>query len=86
MQLNRLLEGKSFFHDFFILYRNHTVVHISRELGLFGLLLIVKSRISSAKRVHLIALAHLEAECPHLILHELVVQVTARAWILSDLL
>ena len=86
MQLYRLLKCVSLVHNVFVFDRNHSVVHVRRQLVLFNLLLVSETRIASAKRIHLVALAKLEAQCVHFVLHQLVVQVRAGTWILSDLL
>ena len=86
VQFNRLLEGKSLFHDLLVLDGDHTIVHVSGHLVLFRLLLVLESWVSSAKWIHLVSLAHLEAQSSHLVFHQLVVQVGTRTRVLSDLL
>lgn len=86
VQLDRLLKCLSLIHDVFVFDRDHPVVHVGGQFVLFTLLLISETRVASAKRIHLIALADLVAQCVHFVLHQLVVQVGARTWILPDLL
>ena len=80
------MEEESLLHHLLVLDRDHTVVHISGELILASLFLVLETRIASAKWVLLVALAHLERQGAHLILHKLIMEVRAGAWVLSDLL
>ena len=61
MKFNRLLESKSLIHNVLIFDRYHAIVHIGRQFILFGLFLIVETRISRAKWIHLVTLTNLEA-------------------------
>ena len=72
MQLDRFLESISLFHNLPVLHRYHAIVHVCCQLGLLGLLLILKPGIACAKRIHLVALADLEAKSAHFVLHKLV--------------
>ena len=61
MQLNRLLECKPFVHDVFVFDGDHSIVHVGGQLAIFSWFLVAKAGVASAKRIHLVALAHLEA-------------------------
>lgn len=85
MQLDRLLESQSFFHNVSILDGDHAVVYISRVFHLLRLFLVVKARVASAEWVHLVALADLETQGAHLVFQQLIVKVRAWAGVLSNL-
>ena len=86
VHLDGLLESLALQHNLLVLHRYHAIVHIRGELLLLGLLLVAKARITRSKRILLVALADLEAHGAHFILHQLVVQVAAWAWVLPYLL
>ena len=86
MQLDRFLEGISLFHNLPVLHRYHAIVHVCCQLGLLGLLLILKPGIACAKRIHLVALADLEAKSAHFVLQKLVMEIAARPRVLPNLL
>ena len=85
MQLNRLLEGQSLFHNVSVLDRYHAVVDVGGVLHLLRRLLVFESRVARPEWVHLVALAHLETQSAHLVLQQLIVQVGAWTRVLPDL-
>ena len=86
MQFDSLLESVSLVPHIFIFNRDHSIVHVSAEITLFRRFLVVEARIAGTEWIPLIALAYLEGQSPHLVFHELIVKITARAWVLADLL
>ena len=87
MKLYGLLESITLLHHLLIFDTDHTIIHVNSHfiLETAVLLLILKSSLTRSKWIHLIALAYLVTQSLHLILHELVVQVGSRSWILSYL-
>ena len=83
MLVKGLLECGSLLHDFFVLDRDHPVVHVGGHLRIFLLLLVVEARVCCSKWILLISLADLKAKSTNFILHQLIMQIAAWAWVLS---